>query len=52
MANILEMSEQERNEIFEIAHMLKDIPEHKRTLVKGFLMGAEYAEQAIKENNK
>lgn len=49
MLNTNSVSDEERKEIVEIARMLEKVPKEQRSMVKGFLIGAESTEQTLRE---
>ncbi len=49
MLNTNNISDKDRKEITEIAKMLEKVPKERRSVVKGFLIGAELTEQTLRE---
>lgn len=52
MTNSKYISEKEKEELMEIVQMLEKAPQDTRATIKGFLLGAECVEQALKENKQ
>ncbi len=48
MLNTNNISDKDRKEITEIAKMLEKVPKERRSVVKGFLIGAELTEQTLR----